>query len=157
MEFSHLCPGLPHLCCSLPSPTKLISDSTIQIRLKVLPVVQTRSEPLSFLSSLRSSHPFQSLLPQELWNLFSSFLQLHPSLGSSYFPPHCCGSFLTNLPVLAFILQLSFLHLAVTVVIFLKSKHVISLLKILSGFPFSGNNRTIQSTCYIIQGPSFFN
>ena len=79
MEFSHLCSGLPHLCFSLCLPPKLISNSTIQIRLKgivILPVVEARNESLSFLLSLRSSHPFQSLLPQELWNLFSSLLHL---------------------------------------------------------------------------------
>lgn len=137
-----------------PLPPKPVSNSTMQIRLKgivIRPVVQTRRESLSFLLPLRSSHPFQSL-----WNLFSSLLHLAtPSSKLQLFPPHCCGSFLTHPNVLAFILQHSFLHLAVTVVIFLKSKHVISLLKILSGFPFSGNNRTIQATCYNTR-PFFF-
>ena len=71
MEFSHLCPGLPHLCCSLPSPTKLISDSTTQIRLKGAPsganqkwaiVLSLVSEIQSSLSITSASRALESIL-----------------------------------------------------------------------------------------------
>lgn len=100
-----------------------------------LPVVQARNESFSLPFTLwpsQSSHsvtsisgaPESSLLPP---------VCLNPGAGL----PNYCSNRLTGLPGFVVILEQSFQHIVMAIVILLKCSHVISMLQTPSGFPFS--------------------